>query len=131
MTCSWTIKSEATKTGYDNSIKRYIGYRKLSNPDMLLSEQNPRVIENQIIGYVRSMRNSNLAYASIVFNVSPIITFYNLNNITLNKKKISRYYGEHIRVVKDRGYSTEEIATILQTADIRIAKEGIQEIQSY
>lgn len=115
-----SIKSPATKTGYDNSIKRYVGYRKLGNPDMLLSEQNPRVIENQIIGYVRSMRDSNLAYASIVFNVSPIITFYNLNNITLNKKKISRYYGEHIRVVKDRGYSTEEIATILQTADIRM-----------
>jgi integrase len=87
---------------------------------MLLLEQNPRVIENHIIGYVRSLREKNLAYASIVFNVSPIITFYELNNITLNRKKISRYYGEHIRVVKDRGYSTEEIATILQTADIRM-----------
>jgi hypothetical protein len=115
-----SIKSDATKMGYDNSIKRYIGYRKLSNPDMLLAEQNPRVIENQIIDYVRSLRYNNLAYASIVFNVSPIITFYDLNNITLNRKKISRYYGEHIRVVKDRGYSTEEIATILQTADIRM-----------
>jgi hypothetical protein len=48
------------------------------------------------------------------------MTFYSLNDIVLNRKKISRYFGEYKRVVKDHAYTAEEINKALQTADQRM-----------
>jgi len=48
------------------------------------------------------------------------MTFYSLNDIVLNRKKISRYFGEYKRAVKDRAYTVEEINKALQTADQRM-----------
>jgi hypothetical protein len=101
-----SVKSDSTREVYDDSMKRYVGYRKLEHPDMLLSLQNPRIIEDQIIKYVMYLRDNNIAYATIHFLVAPILSFYDLNNITLNKRKISKFYGERLRVVRDRGYTT-------------------------
>ena len=64
-------------------------------------------------------RNDGLAYASVQFMIAPIMTFYSLNDIVLNRKKISRYFGEYKRVVKDHAYTAEEINKALQTADQR------------
>ena len=57
-------------------------------------------------------------YATIQFLVAPIFTFYQLNDILLNRKKVSKYLGEYKRVVKDGAYTTEQIAQVLQNADI-------------
>ena len=67
-----------------------------------------------------TLRNDGLAYASVQFMVAPIMTFYSLNDIVLNRRKISRYFGEYKRVVKDRAYTAEEIHKALQTADQRM-----------
>jgi integrase len=40
--------------------------------------------------------------------------------VVLNRHKITRYLGEYRKVVKDRAYTTEEIAKALQTADERM-----------
>jgi integrase len=49
-----------------------------------------------------------------------VLTFYALNDVVLNKRKISRYFGEFRKVVKDRAYTAEEIYKALQTADQRM-----------
>jgi intein-encoded DNA endonuclease-like protein len=89
---------------------------------MLLApaEQDPKVIKKHIIEYILSLRRTNLAYKTIKFLVSPIFAFYDLHEIPLNRKTIAKFYGEHIKVVKDRSYTTEEIGTALQTASIRM-----------
>jgi integrase len=66
-----------------------------------------------------SLRNSGVSYATIQFLVAPIFTFYQLNDVILNRKKVSRYLGEYKRVIKDGAYTTEQIGQMLQTADIR------------
>jgi integrase len=44
-----------------------------------------------------------------------------MNDIVLNSKKLSRYLGEHQRANhKDRAYTTEEIAKMLEIADKRM-----------
>lgn len=40
-----------------------------------------------------------------------------MNDIELNWFKINKYLGQHIKVVKDRAYTTEEIQQILLKAD--------------
>jgi hypothetical protein len=49
-----------------------------------------------------------------------VLTFNALNDVVLNKRKISRYFGEFRKVVKDRAYTAEEIYKALQTADQRM-----------
>jgi hypothetical protein len=67
-----------------------------------------------------SLRNSGVSYATIKVLTIPIFTFYQLNDVVLNRKKVSRYLGEYKRVVKDHAYTTEQIQTALQNADVRM-----------
>jgi integrase len=115
------IRSPATKKGYENSLIRYCKYLKLKNiDDLLLHSSNPKFIESQIIDFIMSLRQDGVSYATIKFLVSPIFTFYQLNDVLLNRKKVSRYLGEFKRVVKDQAYTAEQIQTALQNADIRM-----------
>jgi integrase len=85
-----------------------------------LLEIKPKDIESQLIDYVMSLRNDGIAYATIQYLIAPIFTFYQPDDVVLNRKKVQRYIGEHKRVVKDKAYSTEQIAQALQTADQRM-----------
>jgi integrase len=115
------IKSPATKLVYHNSLKRYLSFKKLTNvDDLLLHASNPRLIEAQIIEYIMTLRKDGVAFTTIQFFIAPILTFYSLNDVVLNKRKITRYFGEYKKVVKDRAYTTEEIHRALQTADERM-----------
>jgi integrase len=115
------IKSPATREAYENSLRRYLNHIKQKTPDdLLLHVANPRYIESQIIDYIMSLRNSGVSYATIQFLVAPIFTFYQLNDVVLNRKKVSRYLGENKRVVKDGAYTSEQIEQMLQSADIRM-----------
>jgi hypothetical protein len=115
------LRSPSTRQGYENSLRRYLEYHKLKSPDdLLIHVDNPRYIESQIIDYIVSLRNDGIAYASKQFYVAPIFTFYQLNDVVLNRKKVSRYLGEYKRVVKDNAYTTEQIQQMLQNADIRM-----------
>jgi integrase len=115
------IKSPATKLVYHNSLKRYLSFKKLTNvDDLLLHASNPRLIEAQIIDYIMTLRKDGVAYTTIQFFTAPLLTYYSLNDVVLNKRKITRYFGEYRKVVKDRAYTTEEIHKALQTADERM-----------
>lgn len=115
------IRSPATRKGYETSLRRYLTHLKSKEvDDLLLHISNPRYIESQIIDYIMSLRDNGLSQNTIKFLVVPIFTFYQLNDVVLNKKKVGRYFGEYKRVVKDRAYSTEQIQTALQNADQRM-----------
>lgn len=114
------IKSPKTKIAYAQSLRRYLNHRKLTEVDNLLLDQNPRIIESQIVDYIMTLRTEGIAYATICFLVAPILTFYQLNDVVLNRRKVSRYFGEYKKVVKDRAYTPEESYKALQTADLRM-----------
>ena len=67
-----------------------------------------------------SLKDSGISYATIQFLVAPIFTFYQLNDVMLNRKKVSRYLGEYKRVVSDQAYTTEHIQAAIQNADQRM-----------
>jgi integrase len=47
------------------------------------------------------------------------MTYYELNDVPLSKKKIYRYLGEEERPIENRGYNTEEISKMLEVCDER------------
>ena len=98
-----------------------MNYHKITNTDdLLIHQSNPKQIESQIIDYIMSLRNDGISYGTIQYMTAPVFTFYNLNDVQLNRKKVSRYLGEFKRVVKDKAYSTEQIQIALQNADGRM-----------
>jgi hypothetical protein len=87
--------------------------------DLLQCADNPRIIEDQIRGYIMSLREQGIAYSTMKVLVAPIFTFYDLNDVMLKSKKVMRYLPEFKRVVKDKAYTSEQIQQMLQTADSR------------
>lgn len=72
--------------------------------------QNP---QQKIIDYILYLKKERgLGGAGIVH-------FYAINDVTLNRKRISAYIPQPITKKKDRGYSIEEIAKLLQFCDVR------------
>jgi hypothetical protein len=103
------IKSPATKEAYETSLRRYLNHVKKTGTDDLLVNTEPRYIESQIIDYIMSLRNNGVSYATIQLLVAPIIfTFYQFNDVILNRKKVSRNLGEYKRIVRDAAYTTEQ-----------------------
>jgi site-specific recombinase XerD len=75
------IKSPATVKGYRRSLRRYLTFLKLKEVDDLLPvNPSARLIELQIISYIKSLRQSGIAYATIQYLIAPIFTFYQLND---------------------------------------------------
>jgi integrase len=117
------LKSPVTKAAYTYALSKYMNYTKIENPDDLLQyKDNPKFIQNQIIDYLINLKNppSSLRYATRSQYLAAIITFYDLNEVILNKKKIYRYLGEEERPIENRGYSREEIAKMLEVCDERV-----------
>jgi hypothetical protein len=92
---------------------------KITDIDKLVTT-NSKVIEAHLIDYVMSLRQDGIAYATIQHLIAPVFTFYQLNDVIVNRKKVQRYLGEHKRVVKDKAYSIEQIGQALQNADSRM-----------
>jgi hypothetical protein len=75
-----------------------------SADDLLLHSSNPRLIESQIVDYIMVLRNDGLFYSTIQFLIAPIFTFYQLNDVILNRKKVSRYLDEYDMPVVSKEY---------------------------
>jgi integrase len=117
------LKSPVTKAAYSYAFSKYMKHLKLDNPDDLLkNKDNPKFIQDQIIEYMIYLKNPpcSLRYATRSQYLAAIMTFYELNEVILNKKKIYRYLGEEERPIENRGYTSQEIAEMLEFCDERI-----------
>jgi integrase len=117
------LKSAVTKAAYTFALQKYMRYLKIVNPDDLLKYQdNPKFIQTQIIDYLIFLKNPpiSLRYATRSQYLAAIMTYYDLNEVVLNKKKIYRYLGEEEKPIQNRGYTREEIAKMLEVCDERV-----------
>jgi integrase len=118
------LKSAVTKAAYSFALQKYMKYLRIdNNPDDLLRYQDsPKFIQNQIIDYLIHLKNppSSLRYATRSQYLAAIMTYYDLNEVILNKKKIYRYLGEEEKPIENRGYTREEIAKMLEVCDERV-----------
>ena len=107
-----SIKSEHTRRCYDYYLKKY-GEDKLSVTD-------PKKAEIQIINFIIEQKQEGKKFYAISNYVNCIISFYKINDILVNTKKITRFMPERRRVKSDRSYSHEEIGMMLEIADERM-----------
>ena len=118
-----SLRTNATKTKYAHSLDEYVKFLGLKNGDRedlaLLLDQNTRDIEAGIISYIVHLKKEGYSYSSISTKFAGIIHFYTMNDIVLNRKKIGKYLGEHIKTVKDRSYTLEELKKILESCNLK------------
>ena len=111
-----SIKSESTKALYENNIQLFLKFCNVSDPGDLLRIDAQRYI----IRYVMSLREMKLATNSITSRLNPIFHFYEMNDVSLNKKKIKMFKGEFFKKSRDRAYTYQEIKKILDVSDLRM-----------
>lgn len=73
------IRPPASKKGYRKPIARYCRYLKITKvDDLMLHSSNPKIIEEQIKGYIKSLERDGISYATRKFLIAPIFSFYHL-----------------------------------------------------
>ena len=84
----------------------------------------PNLIEAQIIEYIVTLRNPpyNLTYQTLNMYLSSIATFSTMNDVSLNRKRITRYLGELTVAHRDRAYAAEEGSVNLPSANNNMKK---------
>ena len=107
----YTVRSQESQKLYIKYFDYFYQFSR-KRPSGLLS-MNVKDIEKLIIEYVKYMRDNNLSSSSIKGRISPILTFLQLNDVVVNKKKIVRYYGEQKKTVKDLAYTNGDIQKML------------------
>ncbi|MDW0134438.1 MAG: phage integrase N-terminal SAM-like domain-containing protein [Nitrososphaeraceae archaeon] len=108
-----SIKSDRTKKVYEYNLKLIMEFCGVEKFEDLIGQQN------QIITYLMSLREKKLSYNSISTRLNAIYHFYDMNDITLNKKKIKMFKGEYTKKVVDRAYTDKDIKKILDVSDLR------------
>ena len=119
------IKTSATQKSYSFFLQKYMQFYNITNvDDLLIDKHNPVSIEENIINWIVAMRrdpNFTVTYSTRRTYLAAILFFYDINDVILRKKKLSRFLGEEAtRKRKDRAYTREEIKKMLDYAgDIR------------
>jgi integrase len=118
-----SIKSPKTAEIYQYAMKSYMKYRKVSSLEELLQvDKTPKLIQSSIIEYLiflKQVRDTGYSYRNT--QLAAIKHFYRMNDFEeINWFKVAKYLGEHIKIVKDRAYTNEEIQTLLTKADERM-----------
>jgi hypothetical protein len=92
--------------------------------ELLKNEDKPMLIKAQIIEYIVTLGNPpyNLTYQTLNIYLSSIATFSAMNDVCLNRKRITRYLGEPIVAHRDRAYATEEGSVNLPSANSNMKK---------
>jgi integrase len=116
-----SIKSKETKRVYLIHLQKYLEFVHCKTiNDLIVEFKNPKDIERRIIDFIIKMKDEGRNFNSISNYIKPVISFYKINDIMLNSRKINKFMPSKTRVKKNRGYSYEEVQKLLDIADERI-----------
>jgi integrase len=122
------IPSPFTRTVYRCTFNAFLRYLDMEGKQSDLLQQDRKTVESQIIGYIHYLsEQKHYGSDSIRPPVAAIFHFYEMNDIIINKRKITRFIpqddsntnSENIAIQKDRAYTHDEISQILQSTDPR------------
>ena len=110
-----TIKSKHSKIVYRNNLRLYMKFLGIDDPELLLQVN----AEESLKRYIIEMRDK-VSSATLHNRIASIYHFYDMNDIVINKTKISKFKGEFKRVKHDRAYTREEIGQFVELSDLRL-----------
>ena len=94
----FSIKSDRTKTKCLKYIRFFEDHYKHKIESLLTLQ--PKAVEQILIDYIISMHDKALSHSSINGRLAAINSFLTLNDVSVNTKKLKRFFGEHKKTVK-------------------------------
>jgi integrase len=118
------IPSPYTRTVYRCTFNAFLRYLDMERNAAPLLTQERKTIESQIIGYIHYLsEKKHYNRYSINPPLAAIFHFYEMNDIIINKRKVTRFIpqddSDDTAQSVDRAYTQEEIAQIVQSTDPR------------
>ena len=91
------------------------GDRKIE--DLLSLHQ--KSIEEILSQYIVFMRDKGLSYSTIKCRLAAVVSFLEINDVTVNHKKLKKFMGEHNKTIKDEAYSRADLIKMFEHASFR------------
>jgi site-specific recombinase XerD len=115
------LKSPDTKRTYRHAFKHFVQITVKNDDLQALIDTKPSVIESKIISHIEYLKDvKKLKYWSIQVYCAAILHFFEMNDVSLNTKKIKRFLPcDEGHYNQDRPYSINEIQQILDKCDVR------------
>jgi integrase len=111
------MKSPATKKMY---LFYFNKYRQFVLEENIIREDT-KLIETQVIDFLLYLKTKNLSHKTITSNLSAIMHFYTMNDIILNRRKITKFINtDQKKRSKNAGYTSEQIHKVLEISDERL-----------
>jgi integrase len=116
------LKSKYTKRDYGYAFSQFLRDGAKTQDLQVLLDHKPRVIEQMLIGYIELLRDKGRAHKTIALHAAAILHFFTLNDVPLNKEKITRFIPPdesptHSHL--DKPYTLQDIRRILESCDDR------------
>ena len=105
------IQSDRTRDNYLYTLRKYKEFVGVQNTEELL-EADRKAIQEKVedfVMYLKKRLNPN----SFGSYLAPVVLFYDVNDIVLNKVKIRKMYPAKIKTMGGNSYTREDIASML------------------
>jgi integrase len=110
-----SISSPESRQQYVYVLKKYTEFLGVSPDDLI--KQDPKLMEQQIIDYIVSLNSRGMSRATKSLRLAAIVSFYSINDVILNRKKLGKFLGPRQKQVKDRPYTLDEVSQMLKVSD--------------
>ena len=90
-----SLKANYTKIKYDGYLQKYLKHPCNTNIASLsdILSKDPKLIENEIIQQLIENKRENFSYSTMSVHIAALYHFFSINDITLNRKKLSKFVG--------------------------------------
>jgi integrase len=120
-----SLDSEASRRSYLNSFSRFMRFCGLdSYSDMLALATDDlhslKRLEGLIRDFIVHMReNKKLSSATVMVYSASVAHFYEMNDVTINWKRLKKFKGKLRKTVEDLPYTRKQIKALLDQASLR------------
>lgn len=116
------VHSSFTQYNYTFAMKKFMRFLRIDRIEDLLQypPSQVKLVEASIISWLTSLKKEGASFGTANCYLAAIKTFYEINYYTLNKRNLARHLPVKKKPFDDRGYTTDEIAKMLQGADERL-----------
>ena len=114
-----SLDSEASRRIYRRCFPYFMKFCQIDNYEAML-EIPIKQLEGLIRDYLIHLREDRrVSPASIATYSAAIAHFYEMNDVTINWKKLKKFKGRMRRVVEDVPYTREQIKTLIDNTTLR------------
>lgn len=114
-----SIDSKWTKRIYHSALVYFLRFTKCNNSDQLLQIPTQK-LSGLIRDYITYLRyEKKLSPASVATYTTGLTHFFDMNDVSLNWKKLKKFKAKFRTITEDRPYTRKEIGKLITNASLR------------